>query len=309
MLALDHVWKVKFFQMRVSDRKLPFIEPGKAWIMPIGDTQYEFWPPPCRGSGRRRGGADDGGDGADGRAALQDDLDFEADDSDQSDGDAVAEHREIVHLLDEGLAAMRRTFEHASADNNATTKDDEQEPDQVHAPQMSDDDSDSDSSSNSGGSVAADDGMAPAAAEAAADDASIRGTADAAFLLPGGCGIIRCYSKTNNFTAECKCINHAKCIKTRQSTAAAALATSKKPSANVLAKGRPLGCLTAWLLDGSSHGSKAEHWALENELLATTNDKRSRARELLAAYPEGRLLLEHDRPRRAGEPAEPEGVA
>ena len=212
MLALDHVWKVKFFQMRVSDRKLPVIEPGKAWIMPIGDTQYEFWPPPCRGSGRRRGGADDGDDGADGRAALQDDLDFEADDSDQSDGDAVAEHREIVHLLDEGLAAMRRTFEHASADNNATTKDDEQEPDQVHAPQMSDDDSDSDSSSNSGGSVAADDGMAPAAAEAAADDAPIRGTADAAFVLPGGCGIIRYYSKTNNFTAECKCINHAKCI-------------------------------------------------------------------------------------------------
>jgi len=311
MLALDHVWKVQFFRMRISGRKLPRIEPGKVWIMPLSDTQYQIWPPMRRGSGRRGSGADDGEDAGDGEAAaLQDDVlldDTEDGDSqDEVDGADIAQHRDIINLLDQGLAAMQDHAKHASANGSASGRSDgEQEPpDLDKAPQDSDDSSSSssdDSSSISGGAM-------PAGA-ATAEDASIRGSADVVFVLPDGCGVIKYYGKSSNFTAECKCANHQKCTKTRQSTSAANLSTVKTPSINMQAKGRPLGYLTAWLLDGKNHTSKSEHWARENEILATVFDERVSARNMLALHADGLQLLEKERPKREGEADEPAGLA
>ena len=75
------------------------------------------------------------------------------------------------------------------------------------------------------------------------------------------------------------------------------------------AKGRPLGYLEAWLLDGTNHANKAEHWTAENEIVATTFDKRTAARDMLALHPGGRQLLQRERPLRHGESDEPDGLA
>ena len=284
--------------MRISDRKLPFIDPAKVWISPLSDAQYQFWPPVRRGRGRSTG-ADDGGD--DGDHAIEDDeVHDDSQDEDEGGVQEVEMHRDVINLLDEGLLAMRATASSGSKKEGAG--DDE---DNDFRPPDSDDDSSSDSSTSSTTSDAA----MPAAASGDADevDAVLRGSADVAFSLPDGSGIIRYYSSKQAFTAECSC--HAKCVKTRQSTPGAALATVKKPGPSLLAKGRPLGLLAAWLQDGSNHENKGAHWQQENELVATTLEKRKAARAMIAASETGLRLLAFERAPRAHEADEPEGLA
>ena len=307
-LALDHVWKVRFFRMRASARKLARIEPSKASIIPFNDETYQFWPP-IRGTGSRRprgGGGDDGHDGGgDGKgkaAALEDALDDDNGDSqDEEDGEQTAEHRRIIHMLDEGVAAMRENAKRA-----AGTGMPEGPPGSISD---SDDDIDiSPQDSSDSSSSGEDDGESGDLPAAKVEEAALRDGAEARFSLPDGCGIIRYYAKTQNFTAECKCFNHIKCIKTRQSTSAAAMATAKKPSDNIKAKGRPLGYLAAWLQDGKQHASKKDHWALHNELIATEYTKRVAARTMLSLHPQGQALLAKERAKRDGEPDEPDGL-
>ena len=302
--------------MRVSDRKLPEIEPGKVWITPLSETQYQIWPLPSvrRGSGHRKGGHGGPGDhpsGGDGNHAVEDEDDPDNKDSaDEDASDEVAVHREIIHLLDEGLAAMRDQVneQRRAANGSKAAEGTHGDGDQPESDPDPDAPQDSDSSSSSSSSSPDDESPPAAPAVAAAGDA-VRGTADAAWSLPCGCGIIRYYDKFKNFTAECRCVGHVKCIKTRTSTQAAAMATSKHPSVNMQAKGRPLGYLAAWLLDGSPHSSKAEHWLDVNEILATAYDKRTAARTIIAASPQGRELLQYERPLRDHEANEPHGLA
>ena len=290
------MWEVRFFQMQVSGRKLSHIDPCKVWIKPFNDSRYQIWPLPRRrrGPGRRGASADDG---ADGDAELQDDLDLPIEDA-ESDDDAegAAMTREMNHLLSEGLAAMHANF-HNAARRQGDQGADEHEQGRDGPAQHSDDDSDSDSDNNTADAAvaAADDTPAKDAAEALAA-ASLKGKAEAMLLLPGGHGIIRYYA-TGNFTAECKC-GHDK-----------SMLTSTKPSQNMQAKGRPLGYLAAWLLDGRNHGPKAEHWAPENEILATVFTKRLAARVFLKTFPEAHGLLAAERPQREHEPEEPAGLA
>ena len=145
--------------------------------------------------------------------------------------------KEVDTLLRDGLAALRAN----NAQGNQGGDEDEQ-PDRSPQSSGASDESSSDSDNNAAGDDPACDRAAPAVAH-------LKGTADAFFVLPGDNGIIRHYNNSKQFTAECKC-GHQKCIKTRQSTEAASVAPPKKPSHNALAKGRPLGYLTAWLLDG-----------------------------------------------------------
>ena len=280
--------------MRISDRRLSHIDPCKVWIKPFTDARYRVWPPPHRGSNRPGAGTHDGGDIA---GAVQDNLDDlpVADAESEDDPEEVAMQREVDTLLRDGLAALRA--------NNAQGNqggDEDGQPDRSPQSSGASDESSSDSDNNAAGDDPACDRAAPAVAH-------LKGTADAFFVLPGDNGIIRYYNNSKQFTAECKC-GHQKCIKTRQSTEAASVATSKKPSHNALAKGRPLGYLTAWLLDGHNHESKAAHWAQENEILATTFDKRLAAREILKANATAADLLSSERPRRHDEAEEPTGL-
>ena len=290
-----------------SERKLSHIDPCKVWIKSFNNSRYPFWPPPRRGPGHGRRGAAGADNGDDCVAnAIQDRLDPDPDlagAESEDDAEAVALDREVNHLLDEGLAALRSGFHKDPRGNQGDQGADDIE----HVPdcpaQHSDDTSDSDSSH-----AAADDTMPAAHVVADPPAAGLKGKADAFFVWPGGHGIIRYYKSSQIFTAECKC-GHDKCIKTRQSTAGASMSTSKNPSRNIQAKGRPLGYLGAWLLDGRNHVSKVEHWARENEILATILEKRVAARNVLKSDAEAAALLNAERPQRECEPEEPEGLA
>ena len=298
------MWEVRFFQMRVSGRRLSHIDPCKVWIKPFNDSRYPIWPPPRRGRGRRGAGADDGGDVD--TDAAQVDLDLPIADAESEDDPVeVAMHREMDLLLSEGLAAMRANCHQAQREpGDQGAEESEQGPD--CPPQDSDDESDNDFDSSA--AAAAEDTMPAACADEAPAAAGLKGKADAIFVWPGGHGIIRYYNTTKQFTAECKC-GHDKCVKTRQSTQAASMAASKNPSQNTQAKGRPLGYLGAWLLDGRNHGSKAAHWEPVNEILATTFEKRVAARDIFKSYPEAHDLLAAERPQGEHEPEEPAGLA
>lgn len=277
-LDLEWAWWAKFFRIRESARLLPAFEPAKAFMCPLQPGQHlgqQFWPPLRGGRGRRT--SDDAGDA--------DDADEDADEDDSGeegqDDDLVASRREINALMDESLAAMQAVV---VANDTAGASGDDAD---GHAPSP-------DVSSSSSSSSSSDDGSS--SNEAIRGD---RGSADVAFRAPGG--ILRFYANKQQFAATCDNHLHGKCVMTRQSTAAKASARTP----NILAKGRPLGYLAAWLAMGPGHTSKDDHWDKDKQ---PTLEARRAARLKLAEHHHGRLLLSHERPKRAGEDDEPPGL-
>lgn len=296
-LNLSWEWFARFYHICESDRALPALEPSKAWIMPYqaGDPLgQQFWPP--RRTRKAKTKKDDDDDDDDDPADLEVEDEDEGMDSgeDECDDDEADNLRVMRALLDESLEAMQqqKTQEDAPQDPNdrgdtaAGAAGDAQSEPEPDPPQPSDSDS---SSSSSSSSASASEGGATAVTE--------RGTADVVCAVPGG--TIRFYAK-GFFSATCRNPLHGKCVLTRQSTAAKAKGR--------LAAGRPLGYLAAWLLMGSHADidTKLKHWNKDSQ---PSYDDRDKARRELGKSSNGRGLLAQERDRRAGEPAEPLGLA
>ena len=278
-LSLDYVWWVKFYKIRESERVLSHLDPSKVWICPLDRDDHvlgvQFWPPPHRGPGVPKDVDDNDAD------------DDQSGNEDAVDDDVVAERREVFALLDEGLTALQKA---------AAGEDPEHGPappaDDIEAagcpPEASDSDSgsSSDDSDDSSDSSASDDQPVPA-----------KGSADAMLIVPGGC--IRWYGLKGAFTATCT--RHESCVKTRQSTAAAAMATAANPNASTVAKGRPVGYLAAWLASGAHAActDKGIHWGPEYSSIPW--QQRNDARAAVAAMPGGLDLLANERPKHPGE--------
>ena len=112
-------------------------------------------------------------------------------------------------------------------------------------------------------------------------------------------GIIRFYDKGKRFEATCPRADHVSggkpCRFTRYS----------KANKN-LAKGRPLGFMMAWLEAGRYMANHREH--IDPLALSSLGRAdRIRCRGLVNALPGGPVMLDKERPRRAGEPEEPMG--
>ena len=77
------------------------------------------------------------------------------------------------------------------------------------------------------------------------------------------------------------------------------------------AKGRPLGLMVAWLAYGQCDActDKTQHWDKDAMALHVTHAQRTAARDILAATAAGQDLLSRERPKRASETDEPEGLA
>ena len=101
-----------------------------------------------------------------------------------------------------------------------------------------------------------------------------RMAADMVVALPCG-GVIRYYSSTKRFVAECKAAGHGKCVR------------EKKVSYRVCS-GRPCGLLAAWLEAGEVFDDHTEHLTLGASL---PHELREAARRGLAELPVGQELL------------------
>ena len=108
--------------------------------------------------------------------------------------------------------------------------------------------------------------------------------------LPHGDGSLVFYHGTNALQAHCKWPSHGDCRKQRT------IVPGRRAG-----QGRPLGYLTAWLLDAHKHETQNEH----NHRSVVTLEERQNARALLAGLPGSDDLFEKERPRADGEPDEP----
>ena len=119
-----------------------------------------------------------------------------------------------------------------------------------------------------------------------------------------GCGEIRLYftgaaRDEPQFAAFCSRPLHGICRLTRTGVASNVAA---RP-----AQGRPLGLLTAWLLE--SHTCEARHGVGGHHAHRPTLEARTAARLYLQTLENGATLAAWERDRRAGEAEEPEGLA
>lgn len=113
-------------------------------------------------------------------------------------------------------------------------------------------------------------------------------------------GVIKYDFRSKTFVAECLCPDHhePKCHLTRQASGSALASRSWQ--------GRPLGLLLAWLHDSPDGLTRHEH--VHTFPAVVPLDQRHMRRVELEAMDSdlARALLQHERPRREGEPAEPE---
>jgi len=80
--------------------------------------------------------------------------------------------------------------------------------------------------------------------------------------------------------------------------------------ANRSAQGRPVGQLIACLRDAHRHATKADHMATRrDDVNVVTLDARVLARTWATGLPGFNAVLDLERPRRAGEGEEPNGLA
>ena len=115
-------------------------------------------------------------------------------------------------------------------------------------------------------------------------------------LSLGALGSIHYYPKSNTFTAFCaahKNEHSSDCRKSRTSKASA-----QRPS-----QGRPLGFLVAWLQEANQHADKSEHVHVSHPSLQACRDGR---RHLVGLGDDVQEFLAFERPKRSGEPDEPE---
>lgn len=110
------------------------------------------------------------------------------------------------------------------------------------------------------------------------------------YSVPGG--ELRYYPKTRRFAAHCENPAHGNCRREKLAFAGASAA-----------QGRPLGYLTAWLLD-SDQATHAEHMCLTNVL--PYSQRLDGRRALQEALGPNCPLFASERPRRSGESEEPE---
>jgi len=122
--------------------------------------------------------------------------------------------------------------------------------------------------------------------------------------------VIRYYDSSGGnkkfFTATCEC-GHGKCILTRQAT----VGKSSSMTTNIRAKGRPLGQMVAWLAYGTCSACKDKncHWDKVAMAEHVTFERRVAARLSLSTMPSVTEILAAERPKRASEDDEPEGLA
>jgi hypothetical protein len=110
-----------------------------------------------------------------------------------------------------------------------------------------------------------------------------------------GSGTISLYTFTSRF--EAVCLDHeprGRCRLTRSSVAGA------RP-----AQGRPLGLMTTWLLHSPMYASMEEHQSNLITLSFAHEDREKDREFLFRGIPQGEELARGERPRRAGEGAEP----
>ena len=279
-LSLDLAWFARFYMIRETAMPSGSFQPAKATILPLlpGDVGKQFWPPTR--STRR------------GKAAP--DLDSDPDDKCDNDGVQAESEDELDDLLG-SLDAMMKANDAADDDGDGGQgKDDQDSAAAASDANAGPNDSEDGSSSSSSSSSSSD-------SSSSSHNRTLRGSADIAVSVPGG--VLRFYANKNAFVATCSNPAHGKCEKTRQSTLAAKVTGNS--SANVLAKGRPLGYLTAWLAMGHHAVDKEQHWDPEH---APSHPTRAAARAALAAVPRGDLLLAKERAPRPGEGSEPAGL-
>ena len=105
-------------------------------------------------------------------------------------------------------------------------------------------------------------------------------------------GFLSYNARSNVLTARCA-LDHGDCRKQR----------TCKGADRVSSQGRPIGFLTAWLLDGSSFPDSKSHVHQSAAGQALAN--RTRGRELFMSHPGSQLFARHERAQRPGEPVEP----
>lgn len=137
----------------------------------------------------------------------------------------------------------------------------------------------------------------PPAAEAAR--LRQRGHGQAIVVFPFG--RISYYASKHAFEAVCMIPEHGKCVLTRTSRARSGTEDHAIPKG-----GRPVGLLAAWLRRADQCHTKDEHWT--PELLRSLHADRLAGREFVRAAQTGEELLSLERPRKEGEPEEPESL-
>ena len=108
--------------------------------------------------------------------------------------------------------------------------------------------------------------------------------------VPGG--KITYYSTKSFYSGTCSNVAHGRCVVSR----------SAEPGRRAC-QGRPLGFITAWLQQGETLATRAEHW---NRTTWPSHAQRARAREDLTQWSGGAELLLFERPLRPDEATEPE---
>jgi hypothetical protein len=279
-LDLDLAWFSKYYAIRESAMPLGSFQPANATMVPLQPgVGTQFWPPRRRTAARKGTGVADTA-GAD---DLDDDPDHADDNADDNDVKADEDEQVVDKLLEDSIQAMRVAHEETPPppDPGEAAGSDAAPPD----PGPADSDSEGSSSSSSSSS---------------SKSVRLRGTADLAVQVPGG--VIRFYQNKNSFTATCCNPNHGKCVITRTALTAA---NEKSSNTNVIAKGRPLGFMTAWLAMSEHTADKEDHWDTDKAPNFVT---RVAARNQLADIPKASALLAKERPQRAGEGPEPIGL-
>ena len=282
---LDASWFARFYFISERGKPFPAMDVSKAWMTPVqrGMADFygnKFWPPRRRGAGQ--GKADDGDDGLDGGLLALADAE-----SDCDPGEGIPADEDVLDDLVEECAV---SIAFAGGDDDEAP---DAPPPSAHHP------SSDDSSSSSGSGIDSD------SDDKDDDVGGAKEKADIVLTVAGGS--IRYYATTAQFTATCN-EGHGKCILTRQATASK-LVKAATVNPNLLAKGRPLGTLVAWLQWGCMCADKDAHFDKHSMQSNLTYELRSAARASLSDTIKGRALLAKERHKRSGEGDEPEVLA
>ena len=105
-----------------------------------------------------------------------------------------------------------------------------------------------------------------------------------------GVGEIHMYPNSNNMVAFC-----------RRHTSDCRKSKTLKPSSTNPSQGRPIGYLTAWLLDGRNHDSSVSH----KSLFTPSHQERLEGRRVFQSAPGSDAFARFERPQADGEPIEP----
>lgn len=122
-------------------------------------------------------------------------------------------------------------------------------------------------------------------------------------LVVPGYGKIHFNTKSMALTAHCDCINHGSHVCRKQRTSQGAARVTLKN----IGQGRPLGFLTAWLMEQDEYEDQSSHVRAPAHVF--TYQKRCKARAHLKTIPGAAQFFAFEREKAGGEESEPECIS